>query len=768
MPVDHRSPQVEHGRRKWDCLRQFGNYKGWLLVVIPLASLLMAAVLPVRGATLVKALRTGMPFSRWLAPQSVTWSGFQPAGWVTTLPMTSTVTAQAPGGLDPVTANYALSTDAGSSWSAWSAAGLTVTGTISTTQKLTVVALNFPDSSSANLIRFRIQEITGTLETSPSYTVRVDTIPPTSTVTHPASGAVLNAAPSIRGTAADGSGSGVNQVSISVRNNTSGLYWNGTGWSSAEQFLVAVGTTTWTYSGAQPTWTNGTAYTVRSRAADVAGNLETPGSGITFTYDTTPPSVKLTAPNGGEIWAGGRPYTVTWTVTDTIGLPSTPITLSATYDGGANWAIVAGGLPNTGSYIWTTPGTANTGQALVQVEAADRAGNRGSDRSDAPFTIDSDPPAAPLNLTANPAGWTKVADFAVTWTNPPDVSPVAGAWYKLDTPPVGLHDGAYITATTTITGIKPTTDGAHPIYVWLQDTLGRANQSAYATTTLSLDRTPPPPPYNLSGNPARRWTNINKFDEVWINPPDLSGIVGAYYRLDQPGSFPTDGTVVSTTNTLTNIAVTGDGKHDLYIWLVDAAGNVSHLNRNVDPQVFWYDSTPPTSTLSVAIAPPLVAIGGTATDGANSGVNQVRVSMRNNTSGLYWNGTGWSSAEQFLVAVGTTTWTYGGAQPTWNNGTAYTVRSRAADVAGNLETPGSGITFTYDTTPPSVKLTAPNGGEIWAGGQPYTVTWTVTDTIGLPSTPITLSVSYDGGPTGLPLPATCPIRAATSGRCRRP
>ena len=137
--------------------------------------------------------------------------------------------------------------------------------------------------------------------------------------------------------------------------------------------------------------------------------------------------------------------------------------------------------------------------------------------------------------------------------------------------------------------------------------MGRADQNAYAVTTLYLDRTPPAPPSKLTGSPARKWTNINKFAAMWTNPADTSGVVGAYYSLDQPGAYPTNGTFVSTTTTLSNIAVTGEGKHDLYVWLVDAAGNVSHLNRSLDPQVFWYDSIPPAS--SMALNPPLPASG---------------------------------------------------------------------------------------------------------------------------------------------------------------
>ena len=752
MPVDHRPVQNGGNRRNWasDSVRmgsRASKARAWLLITIPLVALLAVAVLPVRGATFLPALRAGLSIDRWLAPQAITWSGFTPAGWVVVRPTNSSVTAEAPGGLDPVTAAYAVSTDAGNTWSAWSVANLTVTGVLSTTQTLDVAGLSFPDSGNANLMRFRIQEFGGALETSADFVVKMDTAQPASTVTQPAAGAVLNAVPAIAGTAADGSGSGVGQVSVSIRGNASGLYWNGASWVAGEQWLAATGTTGWSYGGPQPSWSSGGAYTVRSRATDVAGNAETPGAGIGFTFDATAPAVTLTAPNGGEIWAGGQPHTLTWTASDTVGLASAPITLSVSYDNGANWTLIAGSQANTGSYPWTPSATINSNQVLIQVEAQDLAGNRASDRSDAVFTIDSAPPAVPLNLTATPPAWTNNPSFNVAWTNPPDVSPVAGAWYKLDTPPVSDTDGTFVAGVgiTSITGISPTNDGAHPVYVWLQDTLGRANHANAASTTLYLDRLPPGAPDSFIGTPARVWTNINSFAETWTNPDDPSGIVGAWYRLDAPGSSPTDGTFVSTTNTLTGIVVPSDGKHDLWIWLQDGAGNKSHLKRNVDLQVFWYDGTPPTSTLTVVLAPPHVVIGGTATDGSGSGVSQVSVSIRDSASGLYWNGVGWAGGEQWLAATGLATWSYAGPEPAWVDGSAYTVRSRTMDAAGNVEIPVAGYSFIYDTTPPAISLTAPNGGEIWAGGQTYTVTWIVTDTVGLPLTPITLSVSYDAG-----------------------
>jgi hypothetical protein len=110
------------------------------------------------------------------------------------------------------------------------------------------------------------------------------TIPPTSTITSPAQGACLNSLTQITGTAND-SASGVQKVEVSIKRNSDNQYWNGSSWVADQTWLLAQGTTSWSYS-----WTpdGDGSYTIQSRATDNSNNQEAPGAGNTFTYDTTP------------------------------------------------------------------------------------------------------------------------------------------------------------------------------------------------------------------------------------------------------------------------------------------------------------------------------------------------------------------------------------------------------------------------------------------------------------------------------------------------
>jgi len=698
--------------------------RAFLPLTLLLASLIVLLPLGVRRVSAREAepaagLASALPQSTApgsASPLAVTWTSFSPTGWATALPLTVTVTAEAPGGLEPSSAAFGLSTDTGGTWSAWSTLGLTVGGAVSTTQAITIADLNLPNSAAGNLIRFQIGESGGITQTSPSFTIRVDTIPPTSTIASPNSGAVLAVSPVIQGTASDAGGSGVSSVTVAIRSAASGLYWSGAAWLAGEQWLGTLGTLSWTFAGPQPAWESGVSYSVTSRAVDGAGLLESPGPGVNFAFDTTSPAVTMLIPNGGELLAGGDPYSITWSATDNVGLAAQPITLSVSYDAGATWSPIANAISNTGSYSWSPPAIDST-RVLVQVGALDRAGNLGTDRSNSVFTVASSASGAPLGLEASPASWSNSASFTVTWTNPQAPAPIAGAWYKLDLPPFLPGDGRFVTTTNIITGIVPAGDSTHPIYVWLQDALGHADYTRNSQAMLYVDRTAPPPPSAFAGSPARTWTSINSFAERWTNPPDLSGIAGAYYRLDRPGMSATDGAFVTTTNTIGGITVPDDGKHDLYIWLVDAAGNVDQNNRNIDPQVFWFDGTAPVS--SVALTPTLPASGWYSTTVAatfaatdtvgGSGVAAVMNQLDN---------MGWSTLPTLQIL----------------DQAAHRLSYYATDVAGNME-PTHTITISLDLAPPNVAVVPsrlpPASGWYTA---PVTLTLRVTDTLsGLPS-----------------------------------
>ncbi len=122
------------------------------------------------------------------------------------------------------------------------------------------------------------------------------------------------------------------------------------------------------------------------------------------------------------------------------------------------------------------------------------------------------------------------------------------------------------------------------------------------TGTFIIDSTSPATPSNISASPSS-WTNENSFDISWNNPSDLTGISGAYYKLDSTPNNQTDGTFVSGDNitNISNISVSGDGEHDIYVWLKDGVGNIDH--GNAASTTLKLDTTSPNAPENISASP---------------------------------------------------------------------------------------------------------------------------------------------------------------------
>lgn len=109
------------------------------------------------------------------------------------------------------------------------------------------------------------------------------------------------------------------------------------------------------------------------------------------------------------------------------------------------------------------------------------------------------------------------------------------------------------------------------------------------------DRTPPLTPAALNVAP-QSWSNDPIFNVLWTpDAEDAGDIAAVWYKL---GSAPTvfnDGTR-STDNPL-EITAPSEGETDIFVWLEDSAGNISHLNRIGG--IIRFDATGPKGTLTL-------------------------------------------------------------------------------------------------------------------------------------------------------------------------
>jgi len=131
---------------------------------------------------------------------------------------------------------------------------------------------------------------------------------------------------------------------------------------------------------------------VRVTATDFALNAGVDVSNGVFTIfvpsapDTTPPTVQVLRPNGGEMFIEGASEAITWNATDDVGVTS--VDIEYTTDFGGLWKPIASGEANDGLFDWVVPND-EAPQAFVRILARDLALNAALDSSDASFAIQS-------------------------------------------------------------------------------------------------------------------------------------------------------------------------------------------------------------------------------------------------------------------------------------------------------------------------------------------------------------------------------------------
>jgi M6 family metalloprotease-like protein len=236
-----------------------------------------------------------------------------------------------------------------------------------------------------------------------------------------------------------------------------------------------------------------------------------------------------------------------------------------------------------------------------------RDGELNRDYTTAVYTnllYDGTPPASPSGLATLPSGWSGTNSFRITWNNPVEVSGISGVYYSIDSKPRYFNDGIYIIGNNInqLNNIMVPTEGVHTIYIWLRDNANNMDYTTNVSITLYLDVTSPGKPLDLQATPSS-WTSVNSFDLSWTNPADLSGIIGARYKVDLFPTFDTDGIYVPgvNINSIQNVRVGYSASHTVYVWLVDNASNINFMNWNTT--ILRFDINPPAQPLILDTVP---------------------------------------------------------------------------------------------------------------------------------------------------------------------
>jgi len=150
---------------------------------------------------------------------------------------------------------------------------------------------------------------------------------------------------------------------------------------------------------------------------DVYGALPHTVSGQ-FTLAATGPTLSLTSPLGGELWATGTTQAVTWTSTGALA----DVRIDASTNSGATWWPLVASTPNDGAYDWPVQLSEMSPTLRLRVASLD---GTVSDASDADFVVYAPSPW----LTITPASGTVAQGGVAALTLDFDATSLPGGTY---------------------------------------------------------------------------------------------------------------------------------------------------------------------------------------------------------------------------------------------------------------------------------------------------------------------------------------------------
>jgi len=547
-----------------------------------------------------------------------------------------------------------------------------------------------PDGTWYWKVRTRDEDNEWTEFTSP-WMIKIDTYAPTSVLDIPIHNGFYYGLPGISGIAYDAiSGSELNKIEILINRLTDNNYWNGTAWVPSISWVLATGTTKWTFDSSNVLWTSGIKYSVQSRASDNASNIEQPEVMNIFTIDKEIPLSKIEIPTDNN-WLN-KLKSISGNAFDIGGsaVKEVKISIKCTKDfapgnGGAKkneywddnkWTKKESWLLATGTQTWsynTSKISLKTGDHYtIRSRATDIISNMETTGTKTTFMYDATPPEnLGIYINNNVEEYTTTTGVVLSLTAEDIGSGISQMSFSTD----DLIWSTWETFNSSRSFDLPTGDGEKTVYFRVRDHIG--NIAEPVSDSIYLDTTPPQS-LSVTINEGEKYTESEQVKLV-LKAIDMdSGISEMTYSLDginwQPWEDFKDTKHISLTP--------GDGKKIVYFKANDKVGNIAEPVA----ESIILDTTPPYS-LSIVINN-----GAPETNSTN--VN-LKLNAIDNTSGVSQvsfstDGSTWSAWEPFNYESSFT------FPP--NNG-AKTVFFRAQDNAGNIGKPVHNSIFLNITTP---------------------------------------------------------------------
>jgi len=262
---------------------------------------------------------------------------------------------------------------------------------------------------------------------------------------------------------------------------------------------------------------------------------------VTFTVDTTPPTVDITAPAEDAVLDSGS-VVVSWTASDAE-------TTERSIDGGVSWVVVTGTSVTISSLA--------DGEYTVSIRVTDLAGNSATDSVS--FVIDTTLPI--VEISAPEEGAIVEADVTVEWTTDD------GSGSGVETVEVRIDEGTWTEVDGSSYAFTDLTVGEHVVEVRATDVAGNEGTTDSVTFTVAaepVDTTPP----TLSITSPTNGSSLgsSSVTVTWSASDAGSGIDTIEVMIDA-GSWTT------VTGSSRLFADLSEGAHIVSVRATDSAGN---------------------------------------------------------------------------------------------------------------------------------------------------------------------------------------------------
>jgi titin len=420
--------------------------------------------------------------------------------------------------------------------------------------------------------------------------------------------------------------------------------------------------------------TNGTGYTVKVRAVNVAGSGAS-SSGATVTPATVP-----SAPTGLTATSGNAQALLSFTAPASGGSPITGYDVST--DNGVTWSALTtvGTAPVTATVTGLTNGTGYT----IKVRARNVLGN-GAASTGVGVTPKSTP-SAPGNLTATPGNGTVSLSFSPPASD--GGSPIVRYEMSID---LGAHWSTIVAGGVNPITANPTGFVNGTLYtIWIRG-VNAVGGGAYAAVTV-MPGTPPSAPGSLTATPGNGQIGLS------FTAPTSNGgaaITGYEYTTDNGASWHSLTTTGSGPYSATLTGLTNGTAYTIQVRAINGVGSgtasatVVATPRTVPAAPATLTVTPGNGTVLLSFSPP-----------ADDGGSPV-TSYQGSLDGVTWSTLSASGTNPITATmVGLT------------NGTTYTISVRAVNASGNGLS-SAGVQATPRTVPgaPTLVSATPGNGQ---------------------------------------------------------